>query len=119
MGSAASRPCRASGRRPAQSTGTARWPRLRREERHEHQRACRYVRGRRAGDGGLEARGVPAVAIGTGPFVAEAEEQARVLAMPDPQLVTVPHPIQPTPLAQVQGYAPAALAGAVRRLTSR
>ena len=65
----------------------------------------------------LEARGVPAVAVGTEPFVAEAEEQARALAMPDQRLVTVPHPIQPTPVAQVQGYAPAALAEAVARLT--
>lgn len=64
----------------------------------------------------LEARGVPAVAIGTAPFVAEAEEQARVLAMPEQRLITVPHPIQPTPVAQVQGYAPAALAEAVSRL---
>jgi hypothetical protein len=67
----------------------------------------------------LEARGVPAVAIGTEPFVAEAEEQARVLAMPDQRLITVPHPIQPTPVARVQGYADAATAEAVDRLTGR
>jgi hypothetical protein len=65
----------------------------------------------------LEARGVPAVAVGTEPFVAEAQEQARVLAMPEQRLITVPHPIQPTPVQQVQGYAPAALAEAVARLT--
>lgn len=65
----------------------------------------------------LESRGTPAVAIGTEPFVTEAEEQARVLAMPDQRLITVPHPIQPTPIAQVQGYAPGALAEAVARLT--
>lgn len=65
----------------------------------------------------LESRGTPAVAIGTEPFVAEAEEQARVLAMPEQRLITVPHPIQPTPIAQVQGYAPAALEEAVARLT--
>jgi hypothetical protein len=66
----------------------------------------------------LEARGVPAVAVGTEPFVPEAEEQARVLAMPEQRLVTVPHPIQPTPVDRVQGYATAAVAEAVRRLTS-
>ena len=66
----------------------------------------------------LEARGVPAVAVGTEPFVAEAEEQARALAMPDQRLVTVPHPIQPTPVDRVQGYAAAAVDEAVHRLTS-
>jgi hypothetical protein len=67
----------------------------------------------------LEARGVPAAAIGTEPFVAEAEEQARVLAMPEHRLITVPHPIQPTPVPRVQGYAEAALAEAVAWLTRR
>ena len=66
----------------------------------------------------LESRGIPAVAIGTEPFVPEAEEQARVLAMPEQQLITVPHPIQPTPIEVVVGYANAALAEAVRRLTA-
>jgi hypothetical protein len=66
----------------------------------------------------LEARGVPAVAVGTEPFVPEAEEQARVLAMPAQRLITVPHPIQPTPVDRVQGYARAAVAEAVRRLTT-
>ena len=65
----------------------------------------------------LESRGVPAVAIGTDVFVAEAEEQARVLAMPDQRLVTVPHPIQPVPIETVQGYARAALIDAVGWLT--
>ena len=66
----------------------------------------------------LEAGGTPAVAIGTEPFVPEAEEQARVLAMPEQRLITVPHPIQPTPVERVQGYASAAVAEAVRRLTA-
>ncbi len=66
----------------------------------------------------LEARGVPAVAVGTEPFIPEAEEQARVLAMPEQRLITVPHPIQPTPVDRVQGYAAPAVAEAVRRLTS-
>lgn len=66
----------------------------------------------------LEAAGVPAAAIGTEPFVAEAVEQANVLAMPEQRLITVPHPIQPTPVEQVQGYAPAAVEAAVRWLTA-
>lgn len=66
----------------------------------------------------LEVAGTPAVAIGTEPFVAEALEQARVLAMPGQRLVTVPHPIQPTPIERVRGYAPAAVEEAVRRLTA-
>lgn len=66
----------------------------------------------------LEARGTPAVAVGTEPFVPEAEEQARVLAMPEQRMITVPHPIQPTPVEQVCGYAQAAVTEAVRRLTS-
>jgi hypothetical protein len=65
----------------------------------------------------LESRGVPAVAIGTEPFVAEAEEQARVLAMPEQRLITVPHPIQPTPIDRVKSYAEAATTEAVQRLT--
>lgn len=67
----------------------------------------------------LEQRGVPAAAIGTEPFVEEAEEQARVLAMPQQRLITVPHPIQPTPIEQVQAYAEEALVDAVAWLTSR
>lgn len=67
----------------------------------------------------LESRGTPAVAIGTAPFLPEAEEQARVLAMPEQRLITVPHPIQPTPVEQVVGYANAAVTEAVRRLTTR
>jgi hypothetical protein len=66
----------------------------------------------------LEARGVPAVAIGTNVFVAEAQEQALALAMPEQRLITVPHPIQPTPIATVQGYADTALGEAVAWLTS-
>jgi hypothetical protein len=66
----------------------------------------------------LEARGVPAVAIGTDVFVAEAREQALALAMPEQRLITVPHPIQPTPITTVQSYADTALAEAVAWLIS-
>jgi hypothetical protein len=66
----------------------------------------------------LEARGVPAVAIGTNVFIAEAQEQVRALAMPEQRLITVPHPIQPTPIVTVQGYADTALGEVVTWLTS-
>lgn len=66
----------------------------------------------------LEALGIPAAVIGTVPFRAEAEEQARVLGMPEQRMVEVPHPIQPVPLEQVLGYADDALAEAIRRLTT-
>lgn len=66
----------------------------------------------------LEGRGTPAVAIGTEPFLPEAEEQARVLGMPDLRLITVPHPIQPTPIDRVRSYADGAVAEAVARLVA-
>jgi hypothetical protein len=67
----------------------------------------------------LEARGIPAVAIGTEPFTSEAEDQARILGMPEQRMITVPHPIQPTPVAIVRGYAERAVAEAVGRLTTQ
>lgn len=66
----------------------------------------------------LESRGVPTVAIGTHPFVPEAEEQARALGMPDYALLTVAHPIQPLPVERVEGMADGVVAELVRRLTT-
>ena len=66
----------------------------------------------------LESRGTPAALFGTEPFRAEAEEQARALAMPQQRLVEVPHPIQPLPAEVVAGYADGLLAEAVRRVTA-
>jgi hypothetical protein len=42
----------------------------------------------------LEHRGVPAVAVGTRPFVDEAVEQAETLGMPAIAVVYVDHPVQ-------------------------
>lgn len=42
----------------------------------------------------FERRGIPAVAVATEPFVDEAIEQARLLAMDDCRVVYVPHPVQ-------------------------
>lgn len=41
----------------------------------------------------FEKAGVPTVNIGTDAFVDEAEEQARLLGMPDYRMVWVPHPV--------------------------
>jgi hypothetical protein len=48
----------------------------------------------------LERLGVATAAIATEPFVDEALEQARVLAMPDYRMVYIPHPVQ---LLSVEG----------------
>lgn len=65
----------------------------------------------------LETRGIPAALFGTTPFRAEAEEQARALAMPQQTLIEVPHPIQPLPPERVAAYADGLVDEAVRRLT--
>ena len=65
----------------------------------------------------LESRGIPAVLIGTEPFRHEAEEQVRVLAMPDVRMVELPHPIQPLPAETVAAYADQVIEEIVRALT--
>jgi hypothetical protein len=65
----------------------------------------------------LEARGTPAVLVGTTPFRAEAEEQARVLGQPGQTMIEVAHPIQPVPAERIAGFAERVLAEAVQRLT--
>lgn len=66
----------------------------------------------------LEARGTPTVAIGTQAFRVEATDQAAALGMPDYEMLEVPHPIQPIPLAEVVAFADAVLPDVVTRLTS-
>jgi hypothetical protein len=65
----------------------------------------------------LEALGVPAVAIGTEPFRAEALEQAEALGLARSPLLEVPHPIQPIPIADVVALADDVLDEVVARLT--
>lgn len=67
----------------------------------------------------LESRGTPSVLIGTEPFRPEAEQQARVLAMPEQRMIGVPHPIQPTPDEVVRSYADLVVDEAVAALTRR
>jgi hypothetical protein len=65
----------------------------------------------------LEARGVPAVAIGTEPFRGEAREQAEALGMPGYEMLELPHPIQPQPIDRVASLADAVVDAVARRLT--
>lgn len=41
----------------------------------------------------FEKAGIPAVNVGTDAFVDEAEEQSRLLGMPDYEMVWLPHPV--------------------------
>jgi hypothetical protein len=65
----------------------------------------------------LEARGIPAVAIGTEPFRAEAREQAEALGMGDYEMLELPHPIQPLPIDRVVALADAVVDDVAGRLT--
>jgi hypothetical protein len=65
----------------------------------------------------LESRGIPSVLVGTAPFRHEAQEQVRVLGMPDLEMVELPHPIQPLPPEVVAAYADDVIGEIVRRLT--
>jgi hypothetical protein len=67
---------------------------------------------------GLEGLGIPTAAVGTVPFRAEAQEQARALGMPAYRMIEVPHPIQPIPVASVIALADASLDEIVARLTT-
>lgn len=66
----------------------------------------------------LEARGVPAVLVGTEPFRHESQEQVRVLGMPGVRMVELPHPIQPLAPERVAAYADDVIDEIVRALTS-
>jgi len=65
----------------------------------------------------LEARGIPAVLVGTEPFRHEALEQVRVLGMPDVRMVELAHPIQPLPPETVAALADGVLDEIVAALT--
>lgn len=65
----------------------------------------------------FEAMGIPAVLVGTEPFRHEAQEQVRILGMPDLGMVELPHPIQPLPVERVAAYADAVIDEIVRALT--
>lgn len=66
----------------------------------------------------LERRGLPTAVVGTEPFLDEAHEQARVLGMPDYQMVVVPHPVQILSDDELRELADRAFATIEARLTT-
>ena len=65
----------------------------------------------------LERLGVPTAAVATEPFLDEALEQARVLAMPDYRMVYIPHPVQLLTVSQLHDLADQAWPEILARLT--
>ncbi len=66
----------------------------------------------------LERLGIATAAVATEPFVDEALEQARVLAMPDYRMVYVPHPVQLLTVGEVHELADRAWPEILTRLTA-
>ncbi len=66
----------------------------------------------------LERLGVATAAVATEPFVDEAIEQARLLAMPDYRMVYIPHPVQLLTVDEVHELADRAWPEIVSRLTT-
>jgi hypothetical protein len=67
----------------------------------------------------FEKAGVPTVNVGTDAFIDEAEVQARLLGMPDYQMVWVPHPVAILDEAGVRALAREAAEQIVKLLTVR
>jgi len=66
----------------------------------------------------LERLGIATAAVATEPFVDEALEQARLLAMPDYRMVYIPHPVQLLTSEQVHELADRAWPEILARLTA-
>jgi hypothetical protein len=66
----------------------------------------------------FEKAGVPTVNVGTDAFIDEAEEQARLLGMPDYRMVWVTHPVAILDEAGVRALARAAATRIVELLTT-
>ena len=66
----------------------------------------------------LERLGVATAAVATEPFVDEALEHARLLAMPDYRMVYIPHPVQLLTDDQLHELADRAWPQIVARLTT-
>jgi hypothetical protein len=66
----------------------------------------------------LERLGVATAALATEPFVDEALEQARVLAMPDYRMVYIPHPVQLLGVEELHALADRAWPEILGRLTA-
>jgi hypothetical protein len=67
----------------------------------------------------LERLGVATAAVATQPFLDEALEQARLLAMPDYRMVYIPHPVQLLTVDEVHALADRVWPEIVNRLVSR
>jgi hypothetical protein len=65
----------------------------------------------------LERLGIATAAVATEPFIDEALEQARMLAMPAYRMVYVPHPVQLLSPGELDALADRAFAEIVSRLT--
>jgi hypothetical protein len=65
----------------------------------------------------LECLGVATAAVATEPFVDEALEQARLLAMPDYRMVYIPHPVQLLAIDELHALADRAWPEILARLT--
>jgi hypothetical protein len=66
----------------------------------------------------LERLGVPTAAVATEPFVDEALQQARLLAMPAYRMVYIPHPVQLMSLKELHELADQAWPEIRARLTT-
>jgi hypothetical protein len=66
----------------------------------------------------LERLGVATAAVATEPFVDEALEQARLLAMPDYRMVYIPHPVQLLTIDELHELADRAWPEILARLTA-
>ena len=66
----------------------------------------------------LERLGVATAAVATEPFVDEALEQARLLAMPDYRMVYIPHPVQLLTLDELHELADRVWPEILARLTA-
>jgi hypothetical protein len=66
----------------------------------------------------LERSGIATAAVATAPFVDEALEQARLLAMPDYRMVYLPHPVQLLTIEELYELADRAWPEILARLTA-
>jgi hypothetical protein len=66
----------------------------------------------------LERLGVATAAVATQPFVDEALQQARLLAMPDYRMVYIPHPVQLLTVDELHKLADRAWPEILARLTA-
>jgi hypothetical protein len=66
----------------------------------------------------FEKKGIPTVNIGTDAFIDEAEEQSRLLGMPDYETVWLPHPVAILTTEDIQALARETAERIVKKLTA-